>query len=331
MSKQSEFNKLPKFNTGCTLIGASGDYTDTGNVLIASTSDNEYIRGPRKPVVVNSSIGKYRVIHTPCLLKCDDGTFVNEGSDRGLNSAGFCWTRSWAITNERPPDRLELKAKEWFLALGSSVSCVKEAIDYMTRSPRPFGVNGNYILGDTRGYLAAVELGFHQYEIAHYFNPDESGIITRVNEYETPKMRKIDHTSYNASMYHETSHLRKSRLRELILKYKILSSQTMKEILSDQLGNKQISNSSHGAGICSIGITHGTVSSEIILPKEMTFYYRYGFPSLVNINLNQEIFGANINSWDDWLPFQIDELHFDCNLSTWDGVLTPEAIDYFSF
>ena len=194
MVKQSKYHNHPLFNTGCTLVGASGDYTDTGDVLIASTSDNEYVRGPRKPVVVNSSIGRYSIIHTPCLLKRDDGTYIDEGSDRGLNSAGFCWTRSWAITDESPPDHLEFSAREWFLALGCSASCVEEAIEYMTKSPRPFGANGNYILGDARGCLAVVELGFHEYEVAHFFKPDESGIVSRVNRFEVPKMQQIDCT-----------------------------------------------------------------------------------------------------------------------------------------
>ena len=103
----------------------------------------------------------------------------------------------------------------------------------------------------------------------------------------------------------------------------------MKKVLSDREGNTQLKNSPHGAGICSIGVTHGTVSSEIFAPKKKTFYYRYGFPNITGINLNLETFGANKKSWDAWLPFQIDKLLLDGDYSTWDGDLTKQAIEHF--
>ena len=320
---------LSNFKTGCTLFGAKGDYTVTGDVLIASTSDNEYFKGPRKPVILNSSLGRYRVIHTPCLLKSDDGRYIDEGSDRGLNSAGFCWTRSWAITNEDVVTSPGLSSKDWFLQFGSSSGSVEEAIEFMKNRPRPFGVNGNYIIGDAKGYLAVVELGFHHYEIAHFFTPQESGIITRVNGFETETMQEMDCTESNAPMYYETSAIRKLRLALLIKEYQKLSIDNIKVILSDQEGNEQLGESPHGAGICSIGLTHGTVSSEIFYPKEKIFFYSYGFPKAANISLSQLTYGCNKNSWNDWLPFHIDRMQEEGSYSCWDGTLTQAAIDYF--
>jgi len=318
------------FKTGCTLFGACGNYTDTGRVLIASTSDNEYIRGPRKPVFLTCSTGKYRIIHTPCLLKSANGELTDEGSDRGLNSAGFCWTRSWAVTKDCIPGYTDISAKEWFLDFGSSAGCVEEAIEIMERRSRPFGVNGNYIIGDAKGFLAAIEVGIQKFEVATFFTPQESGIITRVNRFETEIMKKLDDTKTRAAMYHETSALRQSRVASLIEKYRIVSIDTIKKILSDQKGNKQMPGTLHGAGICSVGLTHGTVSSEIFDPTEKIFYYRHGFPCRIPGNQNHQVYGYNVNSWTDWLPLRIGKMFQEGAYSSWDGNLTQQGYNYYS-
>ena len=49
----------------CTLMGVSGGATEDGNAYIASTSDNPYIQGPRKPVYVTIPKNGYKFVHTP--------------------------------------------------------------------------------------------------------------------------------------------------------------------------------------------------------------------------------------------------------------------------
>ena len=107
----------------CTLMCAAGNATALGDALVASTSDNPYLAGPRKPVKLTIPKKGYKFVHTPCLEKQKDGTLVDLGSDRGMNETGFSWTRSWVVPTE-PEDPDKINAQEWFMRLGSTVATV---------------------------------------------------------------------------------------------------------------------------------------------------------------------------------------------------------------
>lgn len=313
---------------GCTLVGANGGSTDNGAAYLASTSDNPYLPGPRKPVYVTlPQNGGYKFVHTPCLLLNDKGFYENVGSDRGMNETGFSWTRSWVVPNEEECSD-KMSATSWFRKLGSTVSTVDEAIEFVKDNPKGVGCQGNYIFADANGNLAVVEVGFQTVTVAGKWGKEDQGLVARANRWESEIMKALDISSTENPIYYNTSEYRYNRAMELLEQNKgKINADILKEILSDR--NPQANSSmSHLNEINNHGVTDGTVSAEVYDIAEKTFWYTYGWMD-DDKSGNTALYGENKNSWEGkWIPFKLSELTEEGYYTTWDGQLTEKGERY---
>ncbi|MEY8339278.1 carcinine hydrolase/isopenicillin-N N-acyltransferase family protein [Lachnospiraceae bacterium 62-35] len=315
----------------CTLTGASGAAAEGGNVYIASTSDNPYLPGPRKPVYVTiPKDGGYKFVHTPCLIKNEDGSFEDVGSDRGMNETGFSWTRSWVV-----PDELEAEGKipanEWFLKMGSTVSSVEEAIEFVKNNPKGIGCQGNYIFADAGGNLAVVEAGFQTVTVVEKYSKAQGGLAARANRWESEAMKPLDISSSNNAVYYNTSEYRYNRAMQLLNQNKgRINADVLKEILAER--NVQADRTMpHRNEINNHGATDGTVSAEVYDVEKRTFWYTYGWLDGEANDRGPETYGENANSWKGmWIPFYLPELKEEGFYTTWDGKLTPMGERYLA-
>lgn len=312
----------------CTLICAAGDATASGEALIASTSDNPYLAGPRKPVKLTIPQKGYKFVHTPCLEKQKDGTIVDLGSDRGMNETGFSWTRSWVVPIEQEdPDKID--AQEWFARLGATVATVDEAIDFVKNTPKGMGCQGNYIFADAEGNAAIVEVSFKTVSVAEYFTADHGGVGARANRFETAKMRKIDDSAAKNAVYYNTSEYRYSAAMKLLKEDDgSLDIASLQKILAFRDPSVIDASQPHEMSISNHGKECGTVSAEIYDPKNTTFYYTYGWPDGNAGSADRDTVGFNINSWGIWLPFDLKKMTESGFYTDWEGNLTPLGIRY---
>ena len=329
IKETTNYSKISAFPTlGCTLIGVNGSATDNGMPYIASTSDNPYLPGPRKPVYVTlPAKGGYKFVHTPCLIPKDDGSYENVGSDRGMNETGFSWTRAWVVPNEQE-DPEKLLPKDWFEKMGATVSTVDEAIKFVSNTPKGIGCQGNYIFADSSGELAVVEVGFQSVLVAGKWKKEAGGIAARANRWETDQMKLIDISSTENPVYYNTSEYRYNRAMEL-LKEHIggINVVALKKILSDR--NPQADMTlPHLYEINNHGVTDGTVSAEVYDVAKRTFWYTYGWLD-DDSSGDPACYGENKNSWKGkWIPFILPELKEEGYYTTWDGKITEKGERY---
>ena len=315
----------------CTLIGATGSETEDGHAYIASTSDNDYLPGPRKPVQVTiPKDGGYKFVHTPCLKVLEDGSLIDEGSDRGMNEKGFSWTRSWVVPDE-PEAADKMSGAEWFVKMGSTVATVDEAIEFVKNNPKGFGCQGNYIFADAAGNMAVVETGFETVTVVEKWNASDAGAATRANRWESEEMKPLDVSETGNPACYATSEYRYNRGMELLKENSgKINVETLKTILSDR--NKDADPTMvHLNEINNHGVSLGTVSAEIYDPANLTFWYTYGWLDGCTEADDPANYGENKNSWGGtWIPFVLTELDKEGFYTTWDGSLTPLGIEYLT-
>jgi hypothetical protein len=308
----------------CTIMGASGGCTRDARTWIASTSDNAYTAGPRKPVVLTIAANGRRIVHTPCLRREADNSLTDLGSDRGLNDAGLAWTRSWVVPGEEAYPSA-LTAKEWFLHLAAQCTTVAEALHFIEQTPRGPGTQGNYILADAQGVLACAEVGYRSLTVPLHCIGPEGGCIARVNRFEDPRMLGVDVSERENPAYFATSEIRYVRAVKLLKEHCCtLDLAAWMSILGDTYRMTTPPRSEHGASICSLGLTHGTVSAEIIHPASGVFHYTYGWPNPgVNSSLLPDTLDPSLRPWGRWRAFNLAEMEEPGAYTTWQGDLRP--------
>ncbi len=315
--------------TACTLFGASGKATKDGNVYLASTSDNPYLPGPRKPVYLSIPKNGYKFVHTPCIIEESPGKFVDVGSDRGMNEKGFAWTRSWVVPNE-PEAVNKTPAVEWFLKMGATVATVEEAIKYVQNNPKGVGTQGNYIFADAAGNMAVVEVGYRKVNVKKW-TKGETGMAVRANRWRTDEMKPLDISEKENPVYYTTSAIRERRATELLESSSgKVDVETMKRFLSDNVNREATATGAHGRSISSHGMTDGTVSAEVYDPAHRTFWYTYGWPDGDVKNIKASHVGANTNTWGTWLPFVLDQMTEEGFYTDRDGMITPIGARYLA-
>ncbi len=312
----------------CTLLGASSETTTDGNVYIGSTSDNNFLMGPRKPVVLTIPKDGYKFIHTPCLTLTEEGTLVNDGSDRGMNEKGFSWTRSWVVPKEvEDPDKM--KAEDWFIKMGSNVANVDEAIEFVKSNPKGVGCQGNYIFADADNNIAVVEVSYFKVTVVEKYKNKEKGLIARANRWESKDMKALDDSNDKNKMYFKSSSHRYETAMDLLNKYDgKIDVSVLKNILANK-ATTSFSKEEHGFGINNYGRVGGTVSAEIYDPVNRIFWYTYGWTDDSDLEIDEKIYGKNINSWKgQWIPFDLNKMEKEGYYTNWDGGLTNLGIEY---
>lgn len=310
----------------CTLIGATGTATIGRRIFLASTSDNPYLEGPRKPVVVTiPKDGGYKFVHTPCLIRVNSGKLVDIGSDRGMNEKGFSWTRSWVVPKEvEDPNKLD--AVDWFLKMGATVETVDEAIQYVKENPKGTGTQGNYLFADINGNMAVVEVGYLTVTVAEKFTINDNGIVARANRWETDTMIPLDDSKRGNSIHFDSSEFRYHRAIKLLKENASqIDVEAMKKIISDRTPDPK---APHEKSISNHGLESGTVSTEVYDPQNLTFWYTYGWPDGEVNNVDAAIFGENKNTWGKWIPFVLSELNEEGYYTDWAGNITPIGARY---
>lgn len=314
----------------CTLFVATGTATKDGNAYIASTSDNAYIEGPRKPVYVTIPKNGYKFVHTPCLIQSPPGHYFDVGSDRGMNEKGFSWTRSWVVPNE-PQAKTAMSGVDWFLKLGSTVATVDEAIKFVKENPKGIGTQGNYMFADAQGNIAVVEVGYQTVTVVERKSKGELGMAARANRWESAKMKPLDISEKENNVYFITSEYRQTRAVELM---KASSGKidvaALKRFLADNANREATPSGQHGRSIASHGSAAGTVSAEVYDPANRTFWYTYGWSDGDVKGSNPAIDGANKNTWGSWLPFIVSELNEEGYYTDWNGNITPMGARYLA-
>ena len=320
---------LPLTQASCTLIGATGSATVDKSAYMASTSDNPYIEGPRKPVLVTIPDNGYKYVSTPCFVKEKDGSFTNVGADRGMNETGFSWTRSWVVPNE-VEDINKTDAVKWFEKLASTVSSVDEAINFVETTPKGIGCQGNYIFSDAKGNVAIVEVGFKTVTVAQKWNNNDNGYGARANRYETNSMKKIDISDKESAIYYNSSEYRYNEAMKLLKADDgKISPDILKQIVSNRNMNADDSKP-HSDSISNHGSISGTVSAEVYDPSHKIFWYTYGWPDGNVENASEKQYGANVNSWGTWIPFDLNKLNEPGFYTDWNGNITPLGVKYLS-
>ncbi|MBU8918914.1 C45 family peptidase [Bacillus sp. FJAT-29953] len=310
----------------CTIMGATGTATLGRRVFLASTSDNPYLEGPRKPVVVTiPKDGGYKFVHTPCLIKDPSGELVDIGSDRGMNETGFSWTRAWVVPKEgENPEKLD--AVDWFLKMGATVPTVDAAITFVKENPKGFGTQGNYLFADRNGNMAVVEVGYKTVTVAETFTSKDLGIAARANRWETDPMVPLDDSKRGNTIHFDTSEFRYHRAMSLLKENASqIDVETMKKLISDRTPDPR---APHEKSISNHGLQSGTVSTEIYDPQNLTFWYTYGWPDGEVDNVDSAIFGENKNTWGRWIPFVLTELEEEGYYTDWAGNITPIGARY---
>lgn len=317
----------------CTLMGVSGKASEDGNAYIASTSDNPYIQGPRKPVYVTIPKSGYKFVHTPCIIQDPPGHFFDVGSDRGMNEKGFSWTRAWVVPNE-PEAPNKMSAVDWFLKMGSTVATVDEAIKFVQDNPKGIGDQGNYIFADAEGNMATVEVGYQTVNVVKKWSKGEDGIAARANRWTSDKMKPLDIGDTADPHDHEyfvSTSFRVPRALELLHggagKIDVAM---LKKFLADDVNRDKKTLGDTGFSISNHGETGGTVSAEVFDPAHRTFWYTYGWSDGDAKSSNPSFDGANENTWGAWLPFVVPELTEEGFYTDWNGNITPMGARYLA-
>lgn len=311
----------------CTIMGCSGAFGGDGTAWLASTSDNPYREGPRKPMVFSVAANGRGMVHTPCLRREPDGSFTDLGSDRGLNNAGLAWTRSWVVPDEEQ-HRDAPSPKEWFLRLGSECASVAEAVAFIERTPKREGCQGNYLLADAFGGFACVEAGYATVRVAVLSDGDVPVSACRANVFTLPAMTDLDISATANPAYASTSAVRKARAEVLLQEACGLARlDRWKSILADTENLRLPPATAHGPSICSAGTAHGTVSAEIIRPADLAFWYTYGWPD-PRAALGPEYTGEPLIPWGTWRRFSPLDMEPGA-YTDWFGNLTPLGRLYF--
>jgi hypothetical protein len=323
-----------EISNACTLLGANGTATKDGNVYLASTSDNPYIVGPRKPVYLTIPKQGYKFVHTPCIIQDPPGHYFDVGSDRGMNEKGFSWTRAWVVPSE-PEAPNKMDSVEWFLKMGSTVATVDEAINFVQENPKGIGDQGNYIFADADGNMAAVEVGYQTVNVVKRWSKGEKGVTARANRWDSEKMKPLDISDKGGEPgdheYYVSTAFRQPRATELLNDGAgKIDVEMMKRFVSDNENRDKKPLGSTGMSISNHGETGGTVSAEVYDPANRTFWYTYGWPDGDGKSSNPSLDGANKNTWGAWLPFVLTEMTEEGYYTDWNGNITPLGARYLA-
>lgn len=298
----------------CTIGAATGSATRIGEPIVFSNSDDPFSTRTRL-VVVQPDEG-YRFIGTQIISPPPSVSF-NEMHTRGLNEAGFAYTWASVMPETEPNDRtaIGIPLDQFGRLLLSQARTVSDAIDLVERYPRAY--HGNYLFADASGEIALVEISTKS---MHVETRTIDGVIARSNHWISPEMTPIgrDHISPG-----ESSHHRYQRATTLIeAQQGSIDAESLRAITSDHEGRDTI-----GYSICAHGNENrwgGSVSSEIIEPRQGRFWYCYGWPCGSEPE-SPEHQQYQDRSWGTYLPFDLADLQ-PGEYVTIDGRLTGLGI-----
>lgn len=286
----------------CTLIGRRDPRGDSS--FLASTSDDPYT--VRNHVVVRSPAAGLRYVGTVVTLAAGEAPWGGMVS-RAMNEAGLAFT--FSFVNPSPETETKTTATGDAVAFSEGLAgrarTVVEALRYL-RGGVPSGATGNYLLLDAQGTLAVVEASLDRTAV------QRTDTVACTNRWSNASMPRHAPSVYSAP----TSARRQARALELLVNTKTTGIDLALSVLRDHAGQKGGA-PEYTDAICNHGRTDGTISSEVIVPHQRTFLYRYGRPC----GEDRE----GLRAWPGYLALRLAELP-DGALTTTDGSLTQAAV-----
>jgi hypothetical protein len=288
----------------CTLLGCAVENA----WLLASTSDDPY--AVRNQLVCDGE-SPYGYVAVRVATE-DPASPVpwNHMLTRGLNAAGLAYTYAYVHESgneEGPP-------QTWAPEMLARCASVGEAVELMrVRLGRV--LSGNYLLCDARGGAAAVEVS----RTALRVTPAEGGRIVCTNAWKLLPMQVVDRWGA------ETAALRAARAHLLLRD----SSATLHALFSATRdhsdGGADIARP-YGASICNHGRQEGTISAEILDPRERRLWWTYGWPC----GRARGYEASGRAPWGRFIAFGAATVRVGGEVTTLDGRITPLGVGLIS-
>jgi len=313
--------KLPT-DFGCTLGGATGSIAGGVRVPMA---EEAFDKIPSKAAEALHSpdifFGQtmdnpwWPTRHTVFVIQPEDGyKYVGTkayiwGFWTGLNEKGFGWAGAYVGVRDTPApegiDRFDIGP----LLLGGCAN-VNEAIELLEDLPRSKDFPcRNAIMGDAEGNLALVEISYEQICVETLTN---DGYVVRTNHFISDEMKGLDYKEPDP--YYCDRFERGTEWFESV--QTPIQVEDMFEYFAYVYQPRQDSKSSGPGSTC------------VIQPKELTYWFTYGWPGgnlppkgLENRQICQSM------TWGTFIPFYLPELP-PGQYTTELGQLTPLGVQY---
>jgi len=319
----------------CFILGATGSgYTEKGDAFLGSVSDDPYdvrtFLKAVKPKTGFSHIGTELISTTESTLE-ERGYFSSKGeTTRGINEAGLAFTCSMIIEDpsieKKEPTTPFIDITTEMLA---KCSTVQEAIK-LFQSQKAINPPYSLLLADAKGDLAHMEVGSFGIEIIDHFTKKNPGMVFAVNCYLSKTLVNYNapHTSLDDPTNNNQARRERGKFLAESLKGK-LSVENIAALLSDHKNSERDPKKNPilegwGYSICNHGtrrsdtypkedLPWGTVSAEILEPKNRCFWYAYGWPCGQMPEYGDQHFQEK--SWGKFEPFTLNPNELKKNIS----------------
>ncbi|MEX2375352.1 MAG: hypothetical protein WD942_07165 [Dehalococcoidia bacterium] len=331
--------------TGCFLIGATGEgWTEDGCAILGSVSDDPY--DIRTFVRVIRPDEGYVHLGTE-LISTTEHTLEERGylckpyeTTRAVNEAGLAFTcagvfeRSDLVPASEPSEFME--ATSGMLRVCADVD---EAIAHL-RGIAFTTLAWNVLLADATGAIAQVEIGRAGFSVVGKHMPSDPGVLITVNcyvnlaEFNDDASLITNLANNNACRFERGQHLAHNTKGAI-------SARTIADMLADHANADRdpLSNpvlDAWGYSICNHGtrgtdtypyenLPWGTVSAEILEPRDRRLWYAYGWPCGSPAEHGDQLLQPN--SWGRFLPFVLDDTRPGA-CTTPSGEITPFGVRY---
>jgi Acyl-coenzyme A:6-aminopenicillanic acid acyl-transferase len=304
----------------CTIGGATGSATRDGGSIIFSNSDDPF--STRTHLVVVEPADGYNFIAAQIVSPPPPVSF-NLMHTRGLNAAGLAYTWASVAPIDEPTSEqaIGIPYYQFGRLVLSQARTVADAIGLVERYPRAY--HGNFLFADAEGTVALLEISTQTFHIETHIS---DGAFARTNHWISTKM-----APHGGERVGQASLERYQRASELIAAQAgAIDMESLSRVTADHdgLDGSGISICAHGNAPGPRHHRGGTVSSEIMEPRNGRFWYCYGWPcGLAPEDPDLQVYQDR--SWGAYLPFDLAILEPGEYVTT-DGRLTPRAIRYLT-
>jgi hypothetical protein len=164
---------------GCTLGGVTGSMAARRHIFFGQTCDNPWWPTRHTVWVIQPENG-YKYIGSKAYIW---------GFWTGLNEKGFGWAGAYVYSTD-PPDPGGIDRFDIGPMLLENCVTVYDAIEILENTPRSADFpTRNAIMGDARGNLALVEIGYSK---IHVETLTKNGYVVRTNHFISDEMKDLD-------------------------------------------------------------------------------------------------------------------------------------------